>query len=210
MKIICISDTHNKHSQLDIPEGNVIIHAGDFTEAGSKAETIKFLEWFSSLPHEHKIAVPGNHDFYIEKNLDNLESFVPANVHLLIDRGIEINDITFWGSPYTPGNGSWAFNKPPGSLMEEHWKKIPEKTTFLITHSPPYKILDELDNKENIGCEFLAKRIRKLEIPHHIFGHIHNDYGIITRGKTVYINASSLDNRYRHINTPLVWERELS
>jgi hypothetical protein len=36
MKIICISETHNKHRDLDIPEGDVIVHTGDFTEEPKK------------------------------------------------------------------------------------------------------------------------------------------------------------------------------
>lgn len=206
MKIICISDTHNKHHELQIPPGDVIVHAGDFTDAGSKAETHNFLHWFSALPHKHKVLVPGNHDFYIEKKFDSLEKFIPKNINLLIDMQIIIDGFKFWGSPYTPGNGSWAFNKMPGREISAHWQQIPEDTDFLITHSPPFQILDELDNKRHIGCEKLLERIRQLKLPYHIFGHNHNDYGIVKRKNTVFINASSLDDKYRHINQPLVWE----
>ncbi len=31
MKIICISDTHNLHKDLKIPDGDMLIHAGDMT-----------------------------------------------------------------------------------------------------------------------------------------------------------------------------------
>lgn len=206
MKIICISDTHNQHRELNIPYGDVIVHSGDFTDAGSKAETLNFLKWFSALPHKHKILVPGNHDFYIEKHRNDLSKFLPENINLLIDREYIIGDLKFWGSPYTPGNGSWAFNKNPGSEIAEHWEQIPGDTDFLITHSPPYGILDELDNKRHIGCEKLLERIRQINLPLHIFGHIHNDYGMVKRQNTVFINASSLDNKYRYINQPLVWE----
>ncbi len=210
MKIVCISDTHNKHHDLDIPNGDIIIHAGDFTEAGSKAETMDFLTWFSGLPHQYKLFTPGNHDFFIEKNMGNLEKIIPGNVILLIDTGIEIENIKFWGSPVTPGDGMWAFNKSPGKQIDQHWKLIPPNIDFLITHSPPYKILDELNNKRHIGCEKLLKRIREINLPHHIFGHNHNGYGIIKREGTVFINASSLDNSYRHMNPPLLWEKNYS
>lgn len=183
-----------------------MIHAGDCTEAGTKAETMDFLDWFSAQPHQHKLLIPGNHDFYFEKHLNQLDELVPFNVHHLINRGIKIENINFWGSPVTPGNGSWAFNISPGRKIEQHWEKIPANTDFLITHGPPYKVLDELDNKLNVGCEKLLKRIQSLKIPHHIFGHIHDDYGIVQRQDTFYINASSLTNDYRHINKPLVWE----
>lgn len=204
MKIICISDTHNKHRNIDIPKGDIIIHAGDFTEAGTKSETEDFLKWFSHLPHPHKILIAGNHDFYMERCKASIDSIMPGNIHYLCDSSVTIENITFWGSPFTPGNGSWAFNNLPGNQMLQHWKKIPANTDFLITHSPPLNILDELDNKRHIGCEKLLQRILHLKLPHHIFGHNHNDYGIVRTENTIFLNASSLDDRYRAINAPLV------
>ncbi len=88
--------------------------------------------------------------------------------------------------------------------MQAHWNKIPANTDFLITHSPPFGILDELDDKRHIGCEKLLQRVHQLGLPYHVFGHNHNDYGIVRTKETVFINASSLDNRYRPINAPLV------
>lgn len=67
MKIICIGDTHNKHKELIVPIGDVIIHAGDFTESGTRRETLDFLRWFAELPHPHKILIAGNHDFFFGK-----------------------------------------------------------------------------------------------------------------------------------------------
>ena len=203
MKIICIADTHNKHQDINIPSGDVIVHAGDFSESGTRSETLNFLKWFSSLPHNYKILIPGNHDFYLEKNLEILDEIIPSNIHCLIDSGITIENIKFWGSPYTPGNGRWAFNKTRGEEIRQHWKLVPDDTDFLITHSPPYGVLDELDNKIHIGCEELLKHIKNTDIPHHIFGHIHDDYGIMRTRNTIFINASCLDNRYRPINNPL-------
>lgn len=204
MKIICISDTHNKHRELSIPDGEIIIHAGDFTEAGTKAETTEFLAWFSKLPHPYKILIAGNHDFFLEKNLDNTANFIPANINYLMNSGISIHGLNFWGSPYTLGNGSWAFNEDSAHKMTKHWDKIPLQTQYLITHSPPYGILDELDNKQHIGCPKLAQHIDRLKLPHHIFGHNHGDYGIVRTKHTIFLNAASLDNKYRPINAPLV------
>lgn len=204
MKIVCISDTHNRHNLIDIPTGDLIIHAGDFTEAGTKAETIKFLSWFSSLPHTHKILVAGNHDFYLEKMAASIQEVIPDNIHYLKDNGICIENIKFWGAPYTRGNGSWAFNKNSGEEIMEHWDLIPNDTDFVITHSPPFKILDELDNKRHIGCDRLRQRIKEVGPYYHIFGHNHNDYGIERTAKTVFVNSSSLDDSYRVINAPLV------
>lgn len=203
MRIVCIADTHNRHLDIDIPPGDIIVHAGDFTEAGTRSETLDFLNWFSTLPHEHKILVPGNHDFYLEKKIGLLEGIIPQKIHCLIDQEVKINNYKFWGSPFTPGNGRWAFNKSRGREIRTHWELIPADTDFLITHSPPYGVMDELDNKQHIGCEELLKRIKRIKVGHHIFGHIHDDYGIVRTRDTTFINASSLDNSYRYINSPI-------
>lgn len=204
MKIVCISDTHNKHNSINIPPGDLIIHAGDFTEAGTKAETLNFLSWFSSLPHTYKILVAGNHDFYLERNSNSIAGVIPANIHYLEDSGVCINNINFWGAPYTRGNGSWAFNRKTGEDIMKHWNLIPHNTNFVITHTPPFRILDELDNKRHIGCDLLHKRIKEIAPAYHIFGHNHNDYGIERTAKTVFVNSSSLDDSYKVINAPLV------
>lgn len=204
MKIICIADTHNKHQQILIPAGDIIIHAGDFSEAGTRRETLEFLNWFSSLPHQHKILVPGNHDFFLEKNVEDLDKIVPAGIHCLINKGIEIKGVKFWGSPYTPGESNWAFTRPRGAAIRSCWDRIPEDIQFLITHTPPYGILDQLDDRRHVGCEQLNERLKVLKLPYHIFGHIHHEYGIVRTRETVFVNAALLDDRFRLINSPLV------
>ena len=63
MKLIHISDTHGKHQLLkDLPDADVIVHAGDITEDGTEEEVKDFIEWFSGLPYVHKIFIAGNHD----------------------------------------------------------------------------------------------------------------------------------------------------
>ncbi|WP_033445110.1 metallophosphoesterase family protein [Gillisia marina] len=203
MKIICISDTHNKHEELELPSGDCIVHAGDFTEAGTKKESINFLEWFSKTPYKHKILIAGNHDFYFQKKSHKLIQTIPTNIHYLEDSGVTIENINFWGSPYTPGDNTWAFTKDRGRPLSQHWNKIPKKTNVLITHSPPFGVLDELDNKTMVGCKNLIERLSELDITHHIFGHVHNDYGKVKTERTTFINSSSIDESYRIINKPI-------
>ena len=204
MKIICISDTHNKHEGLILPDADCIIHAGDFTDAGTKQETIAFLKWFSSLTYKYKILVAGNHDFYLEKNRRNLNTIIPEDIIYLEDSGIIIENINIWGSPYIPGTGNWAFLKARGKAILEHWDKIPLNTNILITHGPAYGILDELDDKSQIGCKNLKEKLKELNVSKHIFGHVHNEYGTVKKFKTLYINSSSLDQRQRILNAPII------
>ena len=68
VRIVLISDTHNKHEKLEMPEGDVLIHAGDFTNVGTEQEIREFDMWLASLDFQHKILVPGNHDKGTDKN----------------------------------------------------------------------------------------------------------------------------------------------
>jgi predicted phosphodiesterase len=65
IKIVCISDTHDLHRNLSIPEGDILIHAGDITYFGESGTLYEFNEYMGSLPHSHKIVIAGNHDFCI-------------------------------------------------------------------------------------------------------------------------------------------------
>lgn len=52
MKILQISDTHNRHQQLtNLPDADVIVHCGDFTDMGTEDEVLEFLNWFIELPY---------------------------------------------------------------------------------------------------------------------------------------------------------------
>ena len=55
MRIVCISDTHSRHDQVEVPPGDVLVHAGDSTMAGRVEEITKFNHWLVGLPHPYKI-----------------------------------------------------------------------------------------------------------------------------------------------------------
>ncbi|MGA8854144.1 MAG: metallophosphatase domain-containing protein [Christiangramia sp.] len=202
MRLVCLSDTHNLHHEIAIPEGDILIHAGDCTDGGTRNETNDFLKWFASQPHQHKILVPGNHDFYFEKS-ENLKN-IPDNIHLLIDEGVSIDEFEFWGSPFTPGLHNWAFNRERGAEIKKHWDLIPKTTDVLITHTPPYAILDEIGNGINLGCEELAIILGIVQPKYHIFGHIHHASGSVNRSQTRFVNLSMLDERQRIIHSPII------
>ena len=206
MKALVISDTHTLHvgweRQFPIPKNiNMIIHGGDLTSIGAIHEMNDFAYWFKNLDVEYKVFIAGNHD----KGLDNenkyaiLDMFYDIdNFHYLEDSGIEIEGIKFWGSPMTPPFFNWAFMRFPEDIVN-HWDMIPDNTDVLITHGPPYGTLDYVDygGQGSVGCKDLVDAIERVEPKYHIFGHIHEMYGIKTEGETTYINASVLDGRYR-------------
>lgn len=213
MKIVLISDTHGKHDELILPEGDMVLHAGDLSGKGSEKEIVDFLNWYSSLPHKYKIFIAGNHDFFMESgDQESIKKIIPDNVIYLNDSGVEIEGINIWGSPIQPWFYDFAFNRQRGEEISKHWEMIPANTDLLITHGPPHKILDKTFQGLEVGCEELIKSIQKLKLKVHLFGHIHEAYGQIEVDGVKYINASMVDYQYEMSNVPIVidWERKRS
>jgi Icc-related predicted phosphoesterase len=206
MEIIAISDTHGQHKSLSLPKGDVIIHAGDVSKRGRPAEVEDFLDWFGSLDFKHKIFVAGNHDFLFESaDPEIIQSIIPKGVTYLNDSGIDIDGVKIWGSPITPWFYDWAFNRERGGEIREHWELIPDDTTILITHGPPCNILDETVYSQKVGCEDLALKILQIKPLYHVFGHIHESYGLLSKDDITYVNASVLNDRYELVNEPIVF-----
>ena len=205
MRIVFISDTHLKHSELQVPPGEILIHAGDFSKRGQVQEAQQFLDWFSAQPHRHKIFVAGNHDFIAERESALFATMIPDNVIYLNDSGCEIGGIRIWGSPIQPWFFDWAFNRQRGAEIRRHWDLIPDDTELLITHGPPYGILDEVvRDPRPVGCRDLLHRVGALDqLKIHVFGHIHEAYGWREVGGTLFINASVLDEHYAIKNRPV-------
>lgn len=201
MKIVCISDTHNKHQKLKLPACDLLIHAGDFSGKGKSAEIFDFMKWFSSkeVPGKHKIFISGNHDFAMESSECGIyeKQANDLGIIYLNDTGIEIDGVKIWGSPISPWFHDWAFNRQRGMEIRKHWDLIPKDTEILITHGPPKGILDKTWRGQNVGCEELSKMIfeeKKLtELKLHVFGHIHEDKGIKDVAGIRFINASSVN-----------------
>lgn len=204
MRVIFISDTHMKHENLRLPEGEILVHAGDFSRRGLVHEAQMFLDWFGAQPHRHKIFIAGNHDFIAEREPALFESMIPSNVIYLNDSGCEVEGIRIWGSPIQPWFFDWAFNRKRGADIRRHWDMIPADTELLVTHGPPYGILDEVvRDPRPVGCRDLLHKVSELQqLKVHAFGHIHEGYGAREVGGTLFLNAAVLDENYDLKNKP--------
>jgi Icc-related predicted phosphoesterase len=215
MKIVAISDTHNHQKRIKLPEGDIIIHAGDATSRGYKHEVIEFLKWYGSLDYQENIFIPGNHDFLFQDNPDLCKELCNQyNVTLLNDSGLDLNGIKIWGSPITPWFHNWAFNRFRGENIQKHWNMIPSDTDILVTHGPVYGILDELERADgsktgnHVGCEQLLQKILEIKPKIHISGHIHCGYGRQKFLDTEFFNVSVCDEMYSPSNPPTEIEFE--
>lgn len=217
MRIIATSDTHERHSGLVVPDGDVFIHAGDFTMHGDPVRVDSFNVWLGRLPHKHKIVIAGNHDRSFEiPDADRQlmrqygQERLSNATHYLLHSGCEIEGKTFWGSPYTPFFHSdyWKFHYDPA--MVGTWNTIPENLDVLITHGPARNHLDKTVEGDNAGCYDLFRRVKELiELDvapkYHLFGHIHEAYGRKEIGDcSVLLNVSAVDRQYRLREDPCV------
>lgn len=208
MKLVCLSDTHGLHDKIcDIPDGDVLIHAGDCTNSGSDLGFFKFISWYKRLPHLNKILIAGNHDWIFQEDPVLIEKTCRENnIHYLCDSSVVINGVVFYGSPYTPMFCDWAFMLSEQEL-ERRWSNIPKETNVLITHGPAFGILDRVLRGEYVGSKALKKRCCQLpNLKLHVFGHIHEAYGVVSRKNITHINVSICTVRYSPSNSCVVFE----
>jgi Icc-related predicted phosphoesterase len=199
MDIVCIADTHGRHDRLRVPAGDVLVHAGDFTEVGEPGEVDLFIDWLAGLPHERKIFIGGNHEFYLEEHaayfIEQVGS-VPGLVYLQ-DSGTEIDGIKFWGSPVSPRYGDWAFNRSRGPEIRAHWDRIPKDTNVLVTYCPQAEIGDLNYANSHEGCADLRAAVAGLpNLRLHVFGHIHIAFGLYEQAGVAFVNAAMLTDKY--------------
>lgn len=213
MKISFISDTHTKHKQLNLEGGDLLIHSGDLSNRGSFNDLEDFLLWFGKQPYRYKIFIAGNHDFCFQDSPARCRQVLKeheeynGNIIYLEDSEVTIAGLKIWGSPWQPEFHNWAFNLPRGPKLAEKWAKMPLDTDIAITHGPPYGILDEaVRDREKTGCKDLMDRIAIVKPKVHIFGHIHEQYGMFEYNGTKFINASSVNLSYILCHQPITIE----
>lgn len=229
VRFVCISDTHGKHEQetTQLPAGDVLLHAGDFSMTGTMEELQSFGCWLSSLPFHRKLVIAGNHDItlheeYYRKHgkrrfhsteLDPMEvrkAFLEscdASVTYLEDETAVVSGVRVYGSPWQPEFCDWAFNLPRGPPIAQRWAAIPDDTDVLLVHGPPLGRGDRCAGGNRAGCADLLAAIQDRVRPEFcIYGHIHEGYGATFDGVTHYINASSCTHSYRCENSPLVFD----
>ena len=208
MKVVLISDTHGFQPQ--VPDGDILIHAGDLTMRGTHGQVTEAGNWLNSLPHKYKVVIAGNHDWLFEKNLSEAKTLLGTDIIYLENSDITIEGIKIYGSPVQPRFFDWAFNVNRGDAIRHYWDMIPTDTDILVTHGPPRQVLDQSNAKlhtEHCGCDDLFSAIERIRPKIHVFGHIHGGYGKqeMTFGTTCY-NASIVDEAYHVRNKPWVLE----
>lgn len=219
MKIACISDIHGMYNKVVWPRADLLIMAGDICPNHSRMKSSDATMqgvWLESafVPmcqklidlgmYSNIVVVPGNHDrvFQAHTQLCREALGEVPNLTLLIDEGTIIDGKFIWGSPWTPWfhGKHWAFNFPDHKVNPARaraharncWELIPSKTDILVTHGPPFSVLDTTERDGfDAGCPTLAEEVFKRVKPQlHVFGHIHEGYGQLERDGIRFVNAA--------------------
>lgn len=212
MRLVLIADTHEKNKEVVIPDGDVLVHAGDLTYLGDYYAVSDAAAWLNSLPHKHKVVIAGNHDYLFERKPGEARKIMEGQGLIYLENEWRVLDgIKFYGSPVQPRFYDWAFNVDRGPAIRKYWDMIPDDTDVLITHGPPRGILDQTapsnERSEHLGCDDLLEAVQLRVRPQiHVFGHIHGGYGYRELGGTKFYNASVVNEAYKRRNEPWVVE----
>lgn len=209
---------------MRLPDGDLLIHAGDFSMNGNPIQVLNFLAWFEEVCSKFTyggILIAGNHDLTLDPNRCSKENFVLIshlvrqgkhfkyleNSHVILPNGI-----TVWGSPYTPWflGHIWAFSQTEDKL-QLNWWGIPQEVDILVTHGPVWGILDQIipGSGEHLGSPSLRNLIDRVfhDMKLHVGGHIHGGYGIHQDPRDssgrIFVIPSFVDERYHPVNDPI-------
>ena len=203
MKLVIVSDSHGRHEDLGTLRGDLLIHCGDSGNGFTRhADDVDRLDaWFGQQRFDRILCIGGNHDFEIQARAER-GGPVFRNAEYLQDQAYEYRGVRFYGSPWTPELVNWAFNLDDDELRNR-WELIPDEVEVLITHTPPFGILDRNSSGRNCGCRKLQRRLLDLHPRIHCFGHIHASAGTTSMNGTTFVNASMVNRRYEIVRAPV-------
>jgi hypothetical protein len=196
IKIVCLSDTHSHHRDLEVPDGDLLIHAGDFTIARSTSDPDDFFAWLAALPHKHKILVNGNHERNAKWSQETAVYAKKAGVIFLCDEAVTLDlngrKVRVWGA-----NFRWPIDS---SSTESPYGAIPTGTDIIVSHGPAKGYVDEDSDRLYTGCEALLQAVRRVRPRLLVCGHIHSGRGIAhgagDEAGTIFVNAANAGHRH--------------
>lgn len=211
MIIDCIGCLHGSYPILQ--GGDLLLVTGDLTATDRKYQYEHFLTWLDKQPYRKKVFISGNHDNYLEeKNAEFLERFHEGNLVYLCDSGTEFEGFSIWGSPWSTrfkniNPNCCAFTGENDEEIDKKFDLIPTTVDILITHSPPFAILDTTDEGIQVGSpSLMAHHISRLRPKLWAFSHIHEGYGQdgpYHWNNTKYVNCSIMTKYYESLNDPI-------
>tara|TARA_R110002094_G_scaffold1901_6_gene8007 strand:+ start:3588 stop:4286 length:699 start_codon:yes stop_codon:yes gene_type:complete len=231
MKICAISDTHTHHNKVEVPECDILIHAGDATHRGGTKDTAKFVNWLAAQDQaKHKVFIAGNHDFMPQTDPGQFYNLLDElDINYLEDSYVELEGLNIYGTPWTPYFCDWAFNGleergidgymyqgGPGPMnpsnkyqhLKDVYAKIPDDTDVLICHGPPAGIgISTTEEGTEVGSfELLHRALDLKNLKLGICGHIHEGRGHSYINEAYWYNVSTCNRAYKAVNPVTIIE----
>ena len=228
--ISIIGCCHGAYDQLNLAGGDLLIVTGDITARDEISEYEAFVQWLNRQDYKKKIVIGGNHDNCLQREGAQLFKWA-ANTEYLCDSGTQFHGTDKHGVSYTMKifGSPWsltfpnmnpkckAFTCETEEEIANKWAMIPIDTDILITHTPPYGILDGISIKDgsefHVGSKSLLNWLGNVGKPQlHCFSHIHeNGHGKLIykregygdENNTICVNASIMNERYKPTNDPV-------
>jgi Icc-related predicted phosphoesterase len=202
MIVTAISDLHGYLPEL--PGGDLLIVGGDLTKSDFEIQYYQLDDWLKKQDYERIVIIAGNHDNWINKR--SAKKFFKKHVYLQ-NSGCEFRGVKIWGSPNTlafkkQNPRCAAYSVANEEILAKKFAKIPPDTDILVTHTPPWGILDSDGHMNRYGSEALRARIDEIKPSIHVFGHIHEASGTLVHDGRLFINAAHVDQFYRPKNAP--------
>ena len=205
VRVVCLSDTHERHDSIDVPAGDVLLLTGDlltinrhFSVDYSVKKLEAVAEWLRAQPHPVKILIAGNHDHAMAQlGTARVQAIFHGSTYLE-DSGAEIpvqggGKLAVWGSPLSAGHSK---NDAFQSEYSKRLAALPKRCDILLTHGP-------LQEQQLLT---VAPRL-------HVCGHIHAKHGLKVIGtthRTISVNASIMDGKYHPTQVPVVVDLPVS
>jgi Icc-related predicted phosphoesterase len=187
MKILAAADIHGSQYRLNLILKNIktyspdlVVLCGDITQFGPGELATSLL---NQIPIKI-FAIPGNIDTF-----DVDQGIITSNATYLHMRRVVFQGIPFVGLgrdiPRSLANATILNGTQKKSLMNTL-----DKTSVLVTHSPPFKLQDKIF----MGSHGGSKELRNLIDIHKpclvLCGHIHEDPGMTKLMNTTVVNCS--------------------
>lgn len=196
LRIVIVSDTHERHNLVTLPPGDVLLHCGDILQSSSLTSLTRgrrcledFNQWLAEQPCKEKVVIGGNHDYALEKLGKSAEE-VLSNAVLLQDSAIDlpVSGLRVYGNGFSVGtshNRAWQTATPEVSIDQA------KDADIVMTHSLNQAMKKALKDA-GVKARLWA------------FGHVHKAHGVSLDQQMLLVNAAINDEKYRPWQPPVV------
>jgi len=185
MKILATADLHGsieayeKLAACATRSGiDAVIIAGDLTARSGRSDHDTITSILLSVARP-VLFVMGNYDLH---ELRSQQGLININ-----QRAIELSGFRFTGYQYTNPFIGGPFEKTEDEQDKDlvELKTMVDHETILVTHGPCYGILDRTGSGMHVGSRALGRFVDSAAPRFHIFGHIHESFGVAGRSFNV-------------------------